>query len=208
LEKTSGVTHRLRAATLASSNEEGWTVELTFLRVMGAGSNRAKASPDEAQPSLPTGLTGSTGQLISRLFSQLLSCLSGISARIMTNALAAWRSPRPAFQPPLVLAGRLALAPRQTVALIEAGEQKFLVACSADGTLRIHSMAGALPEREFGREFGRDFGRHWELESRLGREGAPGSRRLGVRRGMRRIPRAASSVFGHPSSDRRRDRVS
>ena len=46
-------------------------------------------------------------------------------------------------QPRLELIERIALAPRQSLALVEAEGRRFLVACSAEGTPSFYPISGA-----------------------------------------------------------------
>lgn len=59
------------------------------------------------------------------------------------------RAARP--RPRLTMLERITLAPRQTLALVEADGRKFLVASSADGSPSFYPLEGARPRRSSGR---------------------------------------------------------
>lgn len=55
---------------------------------------------------------------------------------------------RPHIQPRLALVERIALAPRQSLALVEAEGQRILVATSADGGSAFHPLHEDTPRRQ------------------------------------------------------------
>ena len=66
--------------------------------------------------------------------------------KVPPQGLAAWLLTRVRCQagpqPRLALVERISLAPRQTVALVEAEGQRFLIATSADGSPAFHALSG------------------------------------------------------------------
>lgn len=54
-------------------------------------------------------------------------------------------------RPRLAMLERITLAPRQTLALVEADGRKFLVASSADGSPSFYPLEGARSRRPVGR---------------------------------------------------------
>lgn len=82
---------------------------------------------------------------------------NGNAGNVPPKGLAAWLLARvrgqARTQPRLALVERISLAPRQTVALVEAEGQRFLIATSADGSPAFHALRGPsaatarIPER-------------------------------------------------------------